>query len=176
MNVAVAFTFKDQLQTKLKNQQDDSSLLLMIPINKEFQLHSSHRSKYFICVYMWACTEVESQWWLVSYLVMNFHQVAAEYYEKSQNSVSYSDHRVETSKRWWLEDLSTDVRGGCLSFLLLLYSCQFLPLCLFLFMYLGAYMLMSIKSSSCIFFFLIKSIFLSALGLSCSTWDLCWSM
>lgn len=100
MNVAVAFTFKDQLQTKLKNQQDDSSLLLMIPINKEFQLHSSHRSKYFLCVSMWVCTEVESQWWLVSYLVMNFHQVAAEYYEKSQNSVSYSDHRVETSKRW----------------------------------------------------------------------------
>lgn len=37
--------------------------------------------------------------------------MAAEHHEKSQNSGSYSDHRVEKSKWWWLEDLSIDVDG-----------------------------------------------------------------
>lgn len=58
---------------------------------------------------------------------MNFHQVAAEYYEKSQNSVSYSDHRVETSKRWWLEDLSIDVREGVFKFPSIIILCPVSP-------------------------------------------------
>ena len=131
----------------------------MIPINKEFQLHLSRRSKYFFCVSMWACIEVESQWWLVSYLIMNFHQVAAEYYETSQNSVSYSDHRVESSKRWWLEDLSTDV-GWVFKFpaiIVFLSVSPFVSISIYVFgcLYVDECKILFLHWS---FFFLIKSI------------------